>query len=335
MTGTLITSEVDFDQFGKQTGFLRVPHSVHRSAYGWIPVPITVLAGGNGPTILMMAGNHGDEYEGQIALTKLVQELEPAAIEGRVIILTMVNFPAAEAGLRTSPIDDGNLNRSFPGDPHGGPTDMIAHYIETVLMPKADYMVDLHSGGTSLFYPPTLLRAMGHNDEEAGKLKALQSAFDLPYTWVFTGGGGPNSTARTALGAANRNGVTGIMAELGGGGGVNREILQLTERGLRRILHSLDMLHGHQLDEERGTRELNVRGSVYAYENGLYEPFKDIADQVEEDETVGQIHHAGTPWKSPDPVTSPYAGIVLCKRALGQVRRGDAVFQIAADVETG
>ena len=335
MTGTLITSEVDFALPGRQTGFLRVPHSVHRSAYGWIPVPVSVLANGDGPTILMMAGNHGDEYEGQIALTKLVQELEPDDIQGRLIVLTMANAPAAEAGLRTSPIDSGNLNRAFPGDPRGGPTDMIAHYIEHVLMPLADYMVDLHSGGTSLFYPPTLLRGMGHNDEEAAKLKALQSAFDLPYAWVFTGGGGPNSTARTALGAANRNGVTGVMTEIGGGGGVDRDILQLTERGLRRILHSLGMLPGYQPDTDRGTRELNARGSVFAYEAGLFEPFKDIADEVAEGETVGQVHHPETPWKSPDPVTSPYAGMVLCKRALGQVQRGDAVFQIAADVEPG
>jgi len=335
MTDTLIASEVDFDRPGKQTGFLRIPHSTHRSAYGWIPAPITVLAGGDGPTVLLMAGNHGDEYEGQIALTRLVQDLEPSDIRGRIIILTMANPPAAEAGLRTSPIDGGNLNRTFPGDARGGPTEMIAHYIEHVLMPLADYMVDLHSGGTSLFYPPTLLRGMGHNDEEAEKLKALQSAFDLPYAWVFTGGGGPSSTARTALGAANRNSVTGIMAELAGGGGVDRDILLLTDRGLRRILHSLDMLPGYQPDAERGTRELNARGSVYAYEVGLFEPYKDIADPVGEGEIVGQIHHPETPWKSSDPVTSPYAGIVLCKRALGQVRRGDAVFQIAADVAPG
>lgn len=332
MVATLITSEVEFDRPGKQTGFLRVPHSVHRSAYGWIPVPVAVIANGDGPTVLIMAGVHGDEYEGQIALTKLVQTLEPGAIRGRIIILSMANFPAAEAGRRTSPFDSGNLNRAFPGDPRGGPTDMIAHYIEHVLMPLADYMVDLHSGGSSLYYPPTLLRGMGHTGEEAEKLIRLQSAFDLPYAWVFTGGGGPNSTARTALGAANRNGVTGVMAELGGGGGVDRDILALTERGLRRILHMLDMLPGYQADAKRGTRELNARGSVYAYQDGLFEPFKDIAETVSEHEVIGLIHHPETPWAPSDPVTSPYAGIVLCKRALGQVRRGDAVVQIATDV---
>ncbi len=333
MADTLVTSEVDFDEPGKQTRFLRVPHSVHRSAYGWIPVPIAVLANGRGPTVLLMAGTHGDEYEGQIALTGLIRELEPGSIRGRIIVLTMANSPAAEAGLRTSPIDGGNLNRAFPGNPQGGPTEMIAHYIEQVLMPVADYMVDLHSGGTSLVYPPTLLRGVGHNAEERAKLKLLQAAFDLPYAWLFTTGGRPKSTARTTLGAANRNGVTGVMAELGGGGAVDRDSLGLAERGLRRLLHALGMLPNYRPDAQRGTRELNARGSVYAYENGLFEPFKDIADPVEENEVVGRVHHPETPWKAPDPVRSPHCGIVLCKRVLGQVRRGDAVFQIAQDVK--
>jgi len=127
MTASLVTAEVDFDAPGKQTGFLRIPHSVHRSAYGWIPVPIVVLNNGTGPTILLMAGNHGDEYEGQIALTRLARDLPSEEIRGRIIILTMANAPAAGAGLRTSPIDAGNLNRSFPGQVRGTPTQLIAH----------------------------------------------------------------------------------------------------------------------------------------------------------------------------------------------------------------
>ena len=95
MTGTLITSEVDFDAEGKRAGYLRVPHSTHRSAYGWIPVPITVIRNGDGPTLVISAGVHGDEYEGQIAVANLARELDAAEIRGRLILLPLVNFPAA------------------------------------------------------------------------------------------------------------------------------------------------------------------------------------------------------------------------------------------------
>lgn len=333
MTDSLITAEVDFNAFGKQTGFLRIPHSVHHSAYGWVPCPIVVVKNGVGPTILLIAGNHGDEYEGQIALARLARDLSVDDIQGRVIILTMANPPAARAGLRTSPIDAGNLNRSFPGNAQGTPTEMIAHYIEDVLMPLADYMVDLHSGGTSLYYPATLLRGMGSSPDETDQLARLQVAFDLPYAWVFTSGGGRNSTARTAMGAANRKGVISIMAELGGGGVTTPDILHQTERGLRRVLHSLGMLPDYTPDQTNGTREVNAIGSVYAYEAGVLELLVNIGDPVSQNDTVALIHHPETPWKEPDKVRTPYDGMILCKRALGQVERGDAVFQIAKDAE--
>ncbi len=334
MTGTLISAEVDFDAEGKQTGYLRVPHSVHRSAYGWIPVPITVIRNGEGPTLILMAGNHGDEYEGQIAVSSLACDLAPEQMRGRLILLPMVNFPAAQAGLRTSPIDNGNLNRLFPGDPKGSPSEMIAHYVEEVIMPMADYAIDLHSGGGSLFYPPTLLRGTGHSPEEVAALKRMQDAFDLPYAWVFTTGGGRASAARTAMGAANRKGVVNVMAELGGAGVVTPGILRRTKRGLHRVLHALGMLPGYVPDPMLGTRELNARGSVDAYDTGVFEPLKEIGDDVVEGEVVGLIHHPETPLQNADEVTSPYAGMVLCQRAMAPVQRGDAVFQIAADVVT-
>ncbi|MDE4132621.1 succinylglutamate desuccinylase/aspartoacylase family protein [Phaeobacter sp. QD34_3] len=328
-----VTSEVDFGAEGRQQGFLRVPHSVHRSAYGWIPVPVVCLCNGEGPTVLLMGGVHGDEYEGQIAISNLARSLAAEEIRGRVIFLPMANAPAAEAGLRTSPIDDGNLNRLFPGDPSGTPSQVIAHYIEEELLPLCDVMVDLHSGGSSLYYPPTLLRGQGWTQEEAALLKRLEAAFDLPYAWVFTGGGGPNSTARTAMGGANRKGVVSVMAELGGGGALDPEILKVTERGLRRILHGLGVLPGYEPDVQRGTRALHAQGSVYAYEAGIYVPLRDIGDTVQEGEAIGYIHRPDTPWAPPKEVTTPYSGLILAKRVPGPARRGDALVQVFRDAE--
>lgn len=316
-------------------GYLRVPHSVHRSAYGWIPVPITVISNGAGPTLVISAGVHGDEYEGQIAVANLAREVCAADLRGRLILLPLLNLPAAEAGTRVSPIDDGNLNRLYPGDPAGTPSQMIAHYHEEVILPLADYAVDLHSGGSSLIYPPTVMRGPSHSPKEEAGLAALTEAFDLPYGWVFTGGGGRGSTARTAMGAANRKGVINVMAELGGAGCVNAEVLRHTERGLRRILHALDMVTDHTPEPTQGTRLLNAKGSIYAYNAGLFEPLKAIGDEVRPGEAVARLHHPETPGKVPDTVASEYDGIVLAMRAMAQVRRGDALYQIAADAGLG
>ncbi|WP_323768331.1 succinylglutamate desuccinylase/aspartoacylase family protein [Antarctobacter sp.] len=332
MATSLISSEMDIDAHGQQSGYLRVPHSTHDSAYGWIGVPIICLNNGPGPTILMTAGCHGDEYEGQIALARLARDLDPAQITGRLILLPTLNAPAAEAGCRVSPVDNGNLNRSFPGDPAGTPTQMIAHYLEEVLIPQTNLLVDLHSGGSSLVYPPTLLRGPGAAPSEAELLLALQDAFDLPYSWVFPSSPGRHSTGRTAMAAANRKGVPSVMAELGGAGSVDSANLALTERGLRRILHQQGLLPAYAPDPPHGTRELHVQGSVYAYDTGLFEPFKAISDTVAEGETIGLIHDTLKPMASPVEITSPHAGLVLAKRTLGQVKRGDALFQIARDI---
>ncbi|WP_421906012.1 succinylglutamate desuccinylase/aspartoacylase family protein [Mameliella sp.] len=328
---THITAEVDLDAEGRQAGYLRVPHSTHDSAYGWIGVPIVCLSNGPGPTLLLTGGTHGDEYEGQLAITRLARELDPARIRGRLILLPALNAPAAEAGRRCSPVDDGNLNRSFPGDPSGTPTDMIAHYVEEILIPRSDVLIDLHSGGTSLLYPPTVLRGPGADDREAALLARLQTAFDLPYAWVFASSPGRHSTGRTAMAGANRKGVTSMMAELGGGGTLDPQVLAITERGLQRILHALDMLPGYSPDAPRGTREVQAHGSVYAYDAGLFEPFKQIADPVAAGEPIGQIHDPLKPWAAPVEVASPFAGFLLAKRVPGPVSRGDAVAQIASD----
>jgi predicted deacylase len=66
-TGNAFTN-VDFDRPGRQLGFVSIPHSPHGDAWGVTQVPIAVIANGEGPTVVIEGGNHGDEYEGPIAI---------------------------------------------------------------------------------------------------------------------------------------------------------------------------------------------------------------------------------------------------------------------------
>lgn len=328
---TRIFSEVDFEQEGKQTGFLRLPYSVHRSAYGWIPIPIVTIKNGDGPTSLLISGNHGDEYEGQVALTKLCNSLEPSDIQGRLIIMTMANYPAAHAGMRTSPYDGGNLNRSFPGDPDGTPTEMIAHYIEEILLPKCDYFFDFHSGGSSLLYPATVLRRRGDTPDSEAELEALQLAFDGPYGFIF----GAGSDSRVSGQAGQRKGVLGIMTELGGAGTVTPEILRIAERGINRLLHHVGNLPNYEPDDVIGTRLMELKSEeyfVYAYDEGLFEPYVDLMQEVKKGDIAGAIHHPETPWVEPTLCHFRHDGTAICKRIPGRVERGDCLFHLATDI---
>ena len=226
---SLVTPTVDFEKEGKQVGWLRVPHSVTRSAYGTLAIPIAVIQNGPGPQIMLSAGNHGDEYEGQIVLTRLIQNLQPEEMCGRLIILPALNLPAALAGTRVSPLDDGNLNRVFPGDPNGGPTWKIADYVENHLLPMVDVIADFHGGGASLDYRPHVSTHFLADAPDAHKRKSIEAvqALGVPHAMVFerkpNGGGMPD--------AAARQGVISIGGEYGGMGNVSRHGVFLVPKG--------------------------------------------------------------------------------------------------------
>ena len=88
-----IQPAVDFDRDGVQQGFLRLPYSRDDSAWGSVMIPITVIRNGKGPTALLTGANHGDEYEGPIALFELARSLRAEEINGRVIIVPLSSLP--------------------------------------------------------------------------------------------------------------------------------------------------------------------------------------------------------------------------------------------------
>jgi uncharacterized protein len=324
-----IRSEIDLDANGKHTGYLRLPHSVHRSAYGWIPIPIASIRNGDGPVALIMAGNHGDEYEGQILVSQLIREIDASMVRGQLILLPMANYPAAEAGLRTSPLDGGNLNRTFPGDPAGTPTGLIADYIEHTLLARAQYLIDLHSGGSSLAYHGANMLAIEPRDAgEDAQLRSLLAAFGLPKAFLH-----PANPVHAAT-AARRQGAISILTELGGGGTVQPQLLREARHGLLHLLGFVGLLHGPLVPSQPpgSTRFMRVSGSrhyVYAYDRGLYEPLVELGEQVSAGQPAARIHFPDTPLREPVTLQFASAGEVVCKRVPALVQRGDCLLHLA------
>lgn len=329
-----IYCEIDLDREGIQHAYLRLPHSVHRSAYGWIPIPIASIKNGVGPKILVMAGNHGDEYEGQIIVSRLLREIRPEQVRGQIILLPMANYPAAAAGRRVSPLDDGNLNRSFPGDPGGTPTQIIADYIENTLMAGCRYVVDLHSGGSSLLYHAGCLLALDPGaDKERQDLQALMGHFGVPHACLLQKHNPVSSSS-----AAKRQGAIAFISELGGAGMVNPAILKQAWAGVLNFLAQvgvLDPLAVPPMPRKTETKFLRIhalRHHVYAYDSGIFEPLAALGDEVEEGQTVALLHHPDTPGREPTPVAAAGAGMVLCQRVPALTQRGDCLYQLAEPV---
>jgi predicted deacylase len=321
---------LDLESPGKRLGHLRVPHSSNRSAYGWIGVPIGVIVGGEGPTIYLGGGNHGDEYEGPITLLRLFQELEPWRVRGRLIVLPMTNLPAVLAYQRCSPIDGANLNRMFVGDPglDHEPTKAIAHFVEEVLLPLCDAAIDLHSGGRTLDYVPSGLARTGPDDPLRERKLAALRAFGAPVSYLVP----PVGNADGFLAAADRKGVLALGTELGGAGTVTPGTLAVARRGVLGFLAHLGALDG--VPAPGPTRILEVRPEhyVWAPRAGLFEPAVVQGAEVEAGAVAGWLFDPDEPEREPLEVRFEAAGLVLCRRPIPLVERGDCLFHLGADL---
>ena len=235
-----VKSTIDFEQDGLQHGFLKLPHSHDESAYGSVMIPISMVKNGEGPTALLTGGNHGDEYEGPIALFDLSQTIDPRQIRGRVILVPAMNYPAFQAGKRTSPIDSGNMNRSFPGNPEGSITKKIADYFQRTLLPLAEWVLDLHSGGKTLDFLPFCAAHRLEDKQQEQRCAEAMRAFNAPYSMMLLeiDSIGMYDTAAEAMEKVF------ITTELGGKGTATAETVRIAYRGIRNFLIHAGILEG-------------------------------------------------------------------------------------------
>ena len=274
-----------FDQDGKHHGFLRLPYSRDDSAWGSVMIPITVVRNGDGPTALLTGANHGDEYEGPVALQALTRDIDPKDIRGRVIIVPFMNAPAFRAARRTSPLDGVNLNRTFPGRPDGTPTQKIADYFNRTLAPMADFVLDFHSGGKTLdFVPFAAAHRLDASDQEAACIAAMR-AFNAPYSMVLLeiDSVGMFDTAVETLGK------TFVSTELGGGGTATARSIAIARKGVRNFLIHAGIHSG--APEQAPSVDLDMPDGdcfVFSEHDGLIEPLVDLGDRVEKGATVAR-----------------------------------------------
>ncbi len=331
-----IHTNIDYDTDGKQISFLNLPYSPHTDAWGVIPIPVAVIKNGSGPTALLMGGNHGDEYEGPITLGRMIRNLDPAQIRGRLIFLPAANLPAVVAGQRTSPLDGQNMNRCFPGDARGSPTQQITQYIESVLFPMADVFMDLHSGGSSLELMPSGIMHAPADRALCERVLQAMLAFNAPLTVVMDTLG----DTRTSTAAALRHGLVVVASELGSFGATSPIGLQICEKGVRNVLTHFGIMESPEVPDEqaRSTRLMEIRGPesyVYAPENGVYESFHELEAAVEAGQDAGCVHFLDDPGRKPEVVRFQRSGELFCRRAPGRVIRGNCVGIVINDYERG
>ncbi|EAU41681.1 hypothetical protein FP2506_14649 [Fulvimarina pelagi HTCC2506] len=325
-----VFSTVDFDRDGKQHGFLRLPFSRDESAWGAILTPITLVKNGTGPTALFTGGNHGDEYEGPIALFDLARSLDADAVSGRVMIVPALNYPAFRAGTRTSPIDKGNLNRSFPGRPFGNPTEKIADYVTRNLLPMADLVLDFHSGGKTLdFLPFAAAHILDDKSQEEACFAAVH-AFGAPYSvkMLEIDAVGMFDTTAEAMGK------TFVTTELGGGGSTTARTVSIAKRGVRNLLKHAGILTGEP--EIGPTNWLDMpddRCFTFSEIDGMVEPLVDLGDAVTRGQPIARAWPIDRTGSEPYEFWAKMDGVLAARHFPGLVKAGDCIAVLAVKSE--
>jgi predicted deacylase len=290
-----------------------------------VRLPAFVVKGAKpGRTFFIVAGVHGDEYEGMEAIRRVVPKLDPAAMAGSLVAIPVANPFAYEARARIAPwhIDSLNLARVFPGDPAGMPSRRLAaallDLVERNVGPD-DLFLDFHSGSADVPYA-TLIAFRDVPGESTRKAEEAARHFGAYRIWRIPDSQGPFN-AETA-----RRRIPTIGTETTGRAGCLSADVAVYEQGLWNVLAYLGICPDRTVPTPLSVPSRSSH-DIVAPATGFLRMQHQIDDEVAAGETIGQIVDVfGDPVAD---VVTPVSGIVWAARSMPPVRVGELIATIA------
>lgn len=325
-----VSCSIDLNSPGKSTGYLKIGDSTNTSGWATYMVPIIKYKNGAGPTVLVLAGNHGDEYEGQFAARDIANNLDINEVTGRIIIIPCLSQPASKAGTRLWP-DGTNFNRIFPGNENGAVHGKLAHYLSNDLFPQVDAVFELHSGGRGHYFIPCSHMVWSKDVHQRERMIKSMKSYNTSHHLIFPEQPGTDPTTLLP-GVVERLGKDLVTTELGGAGYATFETISLAKDGLRNGLRYFKVIKGaSKTREEQGLSApifIDLRGS-HAYHSathsGLYENIKGCGESVEKGEVIGLIHDMDHPDTPAVEIRAAQSGVIGVMRGFPRVQIGDVV----------
>lgn len=288
-------------------------------------IPVTIIEGKKeGPTILVDACTHGDEYEGAEAIIKLGKLLEAESFAGTFVGVPALNYEAFSFISRASITDDINLNRIFPGNSETYITHRLAStYIERIVK-HVDFVITFHGGGDVLHLEP-VIGYMPGDDEVSKKTYEMAKAFNVKYTWRMQNLPFDGVTSVTYK---NLLGIPSILPEVGSHCDRlhNRQKnVDICLDGIINVMNHLKMMDGEMPKPvEQMDIELHY---LHASNGGIQKLCKRENEIVEEGELLGEITDVFG--NKIEELKAPYRGVVLGFWSIPVIRPGDWWFLFA------
>lgn len=325
---------IDFDRPGKSMYEVAFHFD---GTWGNALAPLTVINGAAGPgkSVVCFGGTHGNEYEGQLAVWRLMHELDPAQISGRVILMPRLNTPACISGTRESRMDGVNLNRAFPGNARGTLTYRIAHFVTSRIFPLVDVVLDIHAAGRGVDFAICSSFHQISDPRQYKEMKVVASLFDTPFVFIYSSdmGSGLLTEEAEALGKVT------IGGEFGHSEGVLHQGLQHAYHGIKNVLRHYGVLPGEivKVDPERGSppklvEAVALENYVPAPFTGVFEPIFKVGSPIQQGQPVGRLYdfeRVGSPALE---VRAPRDGYILVQPFKAPIKKGDTMLVIAQEV---
>jgi N-alpha-acetyl-L-2,4-diaminobutyrate deacetylase len=218
------------------------------------------------------------------------------------------------------------MNRIFPGRPDGTVTEKIADFFQRELLPRADIVLDFHSGGRTLDFVPFAAAHVLPDKALEKKAFAAVEAFSAPWSMkmIEIDAVGMYDTA------AEEMGKLFVTTELGGGGTSRAETVRIARRGAMNLLRHAGIVSGSI--EKSETRWLDMPSGEcfsFAEEDGMIETMVDLGSPVEAGQVVARIHSTGRTGIAPHEIRAKLTGMLAARHFPGLVKSGDCVSVVA------
>jgi predicted deacylase len=274
-------------QSGKETRYV----SAVGPAGEEIRVPLATVHGADdGPTLAVVAGIHGSEYDGIEATRRLYRAVEPRDLRGTLITIPCLNLPAFYGlAMHVNPIDNENPARALPGDPNGSNTQRMVDLAWTHAIKAADYVIDVHGGDLEEeLVEYSQVELVGDPDVD-GRGEALARALDMPF-FVKRVARQSAVDAPGPIGlVAARHRIPAVLCEAGSHGFLDERCIAAHGKALRNALRHLSMLDGDLERENPNPIEMDGFAGYAAPSDGFWYPEVEKGDVIEPGQRLGTM----------------------------------------------
>jgi predicted deacylase len=287
-------------------------------------IAVAVVHGARpGPVLAIVSGAHGTEYASIVAVSRLIDRVDPSQLAGTLILVPLVNVASFERMVpHVNPVDNKSMNRLYPGTTTGSQTERASYAITREVVEKCDHLIDLHGGDLDESLRPYSYWTVTGNQAQDARSRELVLAFGLDHIIISADRPKDPNASRFLENTASTRGKPSFTAEAGHAGTVETDDVDALINGSINVMRALKMLPGAVKQVEHPVW-IERTLSVAADTGGMFYASVKRGTYVDKGTTVGYVtDYLG---KVIAEATAPEAGIVTFVRAVPSLQKGDTI----------